>query len=70
MCVIGYSDDRAAFLIKNSWGSNSWGFNSTAWMSYDLIDKLLTQNYFGTSTVNNSYVNAAEAVLIYDSYSF
>lgn len=33
IAVVGYSDDKQAFLCQNSWGS-SWGLNGTCWISY------------------------------------
>ena len=33
MCVIGYDDDRQAFLVQNSWGTQ-WGKNGRFWLPY------------------------------------
>lgn len=33
MTVVGYDDDRRAYLLANSWG-NTWGAAGYAWMSY------------------------------------
>lgn len=41
MCVVGYDDDKRAFLIVNSWGED-WGEDGFMWMSYDLFSKLNT----------------------------
>ncbi len=41
MCVVGYDDDKRAFLIVNSWGED-WGEDGFMWMSYDLFPKLNT----------------------------
>ncbi len=32
--IIGWDDDRQAWLIKNSWGTN-WGFGGFAWVRYN-----------------------------------
>ncbi|MFG6096983.1 C1 family peptidase [Leptothoe sp. ISB3NOV94-8A] len=34
--AIGYDDDRRAFLIQNSWGTD-WGKQGYGWLSYDYV---------------------------------
>lgn len=36
MVVIGYDDDREAFLVDNSWG-RGWGLEGRCWFPYDYI---------------------------------
>lgn len=38
--IIGYSDSKSAFLIRNSWGT-SWGLNGYCWMLYKDFNKIL-----------------------------
>jgi transcription initiation factor IIF auxiliary subunit len=39
MVIVGYDDNRKAFLFLNSWGTN-WGNNGYVWISYDVFDKI------------------------------
>lgn len=47
MAIVGYSDDREAFLFMNSWGK-SWGQNGFVWIGYDALETFngreLTEN--------------------------
>ena len=41
MSILGYSDDKNAFLVRNSWGSG-WDKSGYVWIDYDvLIDNLI-----------------------------
>lgn len=45
MCVVGYDDDRHAFLLQNSWGRNSWcnfgdGYEGLGWVDYDVMERI------------------------------
>ena len=44
MTVVGYDDEKQAFLIANSWGT-TWGLRGFCWMPYA---------YFGSSTASPS----------------
>lgn len=37
MAIVGYSDDREAFLFMNSWGKE-WGDNGFVWVGYDALE--------------------------------
>lgn len=34
--LVGYDDERKAFLVRNSWGT-SWGLNGYFWMPYEYV---------------------------------
>ena len=57
--IVGYSDERECFLIRNSWGSD-WGMSGHFMMSYDFIvsryctDFWLIETVKDTETVTNS----------------
>jgi C1A family cysteine protease len=53
MDIMGYDNDRQAFLIKNSWGEG-WGMNGYGWLPY---------SYFTKELANDSWVIAAESEL-------
>lgn len=36
--IVGYDDDKEAFKIINSWGTN-WGINGFGWVAYDFMKK-------------------------------
>lgn len=38
MCIIGYDDDKQAFEVLNSWGSN-WGNGGFCWISYKYVEE-------------------------------
>ena len=40
MCLVGYDDDKNAYLVRNSWG-NSWGEYGYGWIDYNTFDKHL-----------------------------
>ena len=41
MAIVGYSDQRQAFLFMNSWGKG-WGENGFLWVSYDVLESFNT----------------------------
>lgn len=51
LCVIGYDLDRAAFLIKNSFGT-AWGDNGYCWMPFDYADKYVFERWSFTIKQN------------------
>ncbi len=38
MAIVGYSDQRQAYLFMNSWGKQ-WGEDGFLWVSYDVLDR-------------------------------
>lgn len=44
MAVVGYSEDRQAFRIINSWG-DWWGDNGYAWVGYPTFKRLVSEAY-------------------------
>ena len=36
LCCVGYDDDKKAFLVRNSWGTE-WGLDGYCWISYDYL---------------------------------
>lgn len=56
--IIGWDDNKAAWLVKNTWGSH-WGNNGTFWVSYNDIHiskKCSSFNSFvSTDEINNVY---------------
>lgn len=63
MCVIGYDDDKQAFLVQNSWGTG-WGKNGRFWLPYS---KLTYCSNYGSSPLNG---NIDEAYKIYTAPNF
>jgi C1A family cysteine protease len=53
MCVVGYDDDKKAYLLMNSWGKG-WGQNGFCWVSYGLLQKI--------SKEGDTFARAAYAV--------
>jgi C1A family cysteine protease len=53
MCVVGYDDDKKAYLLMNSWGKG-WGENGFCWVSYGLLQKI--------SKEGDTFARAAYAV--------
>lgn len=51
MLIVGFDDDKRAFKIMNSWGSN-WGVNGYIWVDYDCF-KLMMGSYGGEAYVVN-----------------
>lgn len=45
MVIVGYDDNKNAFRIMNSWGSE-WGEKGFFWISYDFIQSCLTELYY------------------------
>ena len=44
MCVVGYSSQKRAFKIINSWGTQ-WGIGGYAWVSFDTFAKKVGEGY-------------------------
>jgi hypothetical protein len=44
MALIGYSDERAAYRLINSWGG-AWGDRGYAWIGYDTFARLSSEMY-------------------------
>ncbi|AVR97723.1 C1 family peptidase [Pseudoduganella armeniaca] len=44
MALIGYSDERAAYRLINSWGSD-WGDRGYAWIGYDTFARVASEVY-------------------------
>lgn len=45
MRIIGYDDEKKAFLIINSWG-RAWGNNGLGWISYDTVNSAWFEAWF------------------------
>lgn len=41
ICIVGYDDDKKLIKFKNSWGSQ-WGDNGFGYLSYNYVNKFLT----------------------------
>ncbi|MCL2208482.1 MAG: C1 family peptidase, partial [Fibromonadales bacterium] len=52
MVLVGYDDNKKAFRVRNSWGTN-WGDNGSIWVDYD---------YFLTNWAKVAYVVQNESV--------
>ncbi|HUU82534.1 MAG TPA: FG-GAP-like repeat-containing protein [Phycisphaerae bacterium] len=52
--VVGYDDERAAFKIMNSWGTD-WGDRGFGWISYDVWPDALHQAFEVGNCLNSSY---------------
>jgi C1A family cysteine protease len=51
MLIVGYSDDRGAFLVRNSWG-RGWGDDGYHWMPYAYVtSRELCDDFWVLSTV-------------------
>ena len=44
IAVVGYDDDRRAFLVINSWGT-AWGDGGYAWIAYDVWSSIVREGY-------------------------
>ena len=44
MVVVGFDDDKQAFLIYNSWGQN-WGMDGKMWIDYDTFHQQVREAY-------------------------
>ena len=42
--IVGYDDQRSAFKIANSWGTE-WGIGGYGWIDYDASDTLIVSSY-------------------------
>ena len=49
--LVGYDDDKHAFRVRNSWGSEDWGDKGSIWIDYDFFVK---QFCFGVWTASNT----------------
>ena len=46
ICLVGYSDSKKAFLVRNSW-STAWGLAGYFWMAYDYVaDSRLSSDFW------------------------
>jgi C1A family cysteine protease len=43
MVVVGYDDEKNAYRIANSWGTD-WADNGYGWIDYDFMKTLLDQD--------------------------
>jgi C1A family cysteine protease len=51
MLIVGYSEERAAFLVRNSWG-RGWGDDGYHWMPFTYItSRLLCDDFWVLQTV-------------------
>jgi hypothetical protein len=50
MAVVGYDDDRGAYKIINSWGTD-WGDGGYGWISYDHFAKVVNEAYVAKDAV-------------------
>jgi C1A family cysteine protease len=41
ICIVGYDDDKKLVKFKNSWGPE-WGDNGYGYMSYNYVEKFLS----------------------------
>lgn len=61
MIVVGYDDDKSAFKIANSWGTN-WGEAGFGWIEYNFFVKQFVRNgnlyIMGDSDKNSPKVNS------------
>ena len=46
MTVVGYSDTKQAFKVRNSWG-DEWGINGDFWLPYSIADESWTKHTNG-----------------------
>ncbi|AYL96616.1 DUF5977 domain-containing protein [Mucilaginibacter celer] len=81
VCIIGYDDNRNAFLVQNSWGTfgGDSSYPGCVWVTYSVINTLLSQG--GTNggeayvmqpfstTATHLYYNVAQSGLFYPSCS-
>ena len=51
-CAIGYSDQKKAFYIKNSW-SNSWKDKGHFWMPYSYITSRECDDFWTLESISN-----------------
>jgi hypothetical protein len=45
MIVVGYDDDKSAFLLQNSWGKN-WGTRGCGWIEYEHFKDSIFEAYW------------------------
>jgi C1A family cysteine protease len=48
MCIVGWSEDRQAFEIRNSWGEN-WGVKGYCWMDKEYIASNVTTDIWAAT---------------------
>ena len=53
MIVVGYSDDKNAFKIMNSWG-REWGDSGFGWIDYTLFRRVVNEAYVVKDALNSS----------------
>ncbi len=58
MLLVGYDDERNAFRVRNSWGSDGWGDKGSIWIDYDFF---VNQFCFGVWSASNSSASTASA---------
>ncbi len=50
MILVGYSDDRGAFKVMNSWGKQ-WGNGGFGWISYGVFSQTVREAYVAQDVV-------------------
>ncbi|MBO4529175.1 MAG: C1 family peptidase [Paludibacteraceae bacterium] len=60
IALVGYDDDKKAFRVRNSWGTEDWGDKGSIWIGYDFFIK---QFCFGVWTASNTAGSLSAASL-------
>ena len=55
MVIVGYNDNRSAFKVLNSWGSD-WGFDGYIWITYNHFKKVTYEAYIIYDDKNSIYM--------------